>query len=226
MLFEIFLLAVGSMFWPALLAVDVVAFKAPKPVRILGGFLAGGLVTTVAVGCAIVFSLESTSLVTRSRHTTDAAVAIALGVAALVAAFFIRRGDQRRRAAEQEPPVPHTSARVERLGAHGVALAFVTGVVLNVFPGVLPFIALKDIGELDYSTTGTIAVIVGFYVVMFTPVEAPLVAFLVAPQRTAQAVDAFNVWLAGNLRKLAWLALAAFGAYEIVRGALVALHHG
>jgi hypothetical protein len=224
MLFEIFLLAVGSMFWPALLAVDVVAFKAPKPVRILGGFLTGGLVATVAVGCAVVFSLESTSLLTRSRHTTDATVAIALGVAALVAAFLIRRGDEARRARQEERPVPHTSGRVEQLGAHGVVLAFVTGVVLNVFPGVLPFIALKDIGELNYSTTGTVAVIVGFYLVMFTPVEAPLVAFLVAPERTAKAVDAFNVWLAGNLRRLAWVALAAFGAYEIVRGAIVALH--
>ncbi len=225
MLFEIFLLAVGSMFWPALLAVDVVAFKTPKPVRLLGGFLVGGLVATVAVGCAIVFSLEDTSLVTRSRHTTDAAVAIVVGAAALVLAFVIRRSDQRRRA-QPEPPEPQTSSRVDRLADHGVVLAFVTGLVLNVFPGVLPFIALKDIGELGYSTAGTIVVIVGFYLVMFTPVEAPLVAFLVAPERTAQTVDSFNVWLARNLRRLAWWALAIFGAYEIVRGVVVALHHG
>jgi thiol:disulfide interchange protein len=226
MLFEIFLLAVGSMFWPALLAVDVVAFKAPKPVVILGGFLAGGLVATVGVGCAVVFSLEDTSLLTTSRHTTDATVAIVLGVVSLVAASIIHRGDQRRRAAHEERPVPKTSARVEQLEAHGIVLAFVTGIVLSVFPGVLPFIALKDIGELDYSNTGTVAVIVGFYLVMFTPVEAPLVAFLVAPARTAKAVDAFNIWLAGNFRRLAWLALGAFGVYEIVRGVIVALRHG
>jgi len=64
---EIFLLAVGSMFWPLLLAVDVVAFRTDRPVAILGGFLAGGLITTVAVGSAIVFSLENTSLATSAK---------------------------------------------------------------------------------------------------------------------------------------------------------------
>lgn len=218
MLFEIFLLAVGSMFWPVLLAVDVVALKSDRPMTILGGFLAGGLVATVSVGCAIVFSLESTSLFTTSKHTTNALVPIVIGVAALVAAFFIRRSDTPERAA----PAPKTSSRVDRLASHGPWLAFVTGIVLNVFPGVLPFVAMKDIGELGYSTAGTIAVIVGFYLVMFTPVEAPLVAFLVAPKRTERAVDRFNLWLAQNLRKLAWWVLLVVGVFEIVRGVLVA----
>jgi hypothetical protein len=70
---------------------------------------------------------------------------------------------------------------------------------------------------------GTIAVIVGFYLVMFTPVEAPLVAFLVAPKRTERAVDSFNVWLAQNMRRLAWWVLAAVGIFEIARGVLVAV---
>ena len=216
MLFEIFVLAVGSMFWPVLLAVDVVAFRSDRPIRILGGFLAGGMVATVTVGCAIVFALENTSLVTKSRRTTDAAVSIVVGAAALVLAFFIRRSENRKSTA----PKAHTSSRVDRLSDHGTWLAFVTGIVLNLFPGLLPFIAMKDIGELNYTTAATIGVIVGFYVVMFTPVEAPLVAFLVAPERTARAVDSFNVWLTRNARTLAWWALAIFGAFELVRGIL------
>jgi len=219
MLSEIFLLAVGSMFWPVLLAVDVVALRSDRPLTILGGFLAGGLVATVSVGCLIVFSLEQTAVFTTSRHTTNAVVSIVIGAAALVAAFLIRRSDARPRAT----PAPKNSSRVDRLGSHGPWLAFVTGIVLNLFPGVLPFIAMKDIGELDYSTAGTIAVIVGFYLVMFTPVEAPLVAFLVAPKRTERAVDSFNVWLAQNMRRLAWWVLAAVGVFEIVRGVLVAV---
>jgi hypothetical protein len=219
MLFEIFLLAVGSMFWPVLLAVDVVALRSDRPLTILGGFLAGGLVATVSVGCLIVFSLEQTSVFTTSKHTTNAVVSIVIGAAALVAAFLIRRSDARPRATQ----TPKTSRRVDRLGSHGPWLAFVTGIVLNVFPGVLPFIAMKDIGELDYSTVGTIAVIVGVYLVMFTPVEAPLVAFIVAPKRTERAVDSFNVWLAQNLRRLAWWVLAIVGVFEILRGVIVAV---
>ena len=219
MLFEIFILAVGSMFWPVLLAVDVVAFKSVRPVTILAGFLAGGLVATVGVGCAIVFSLEQTSLVTGSRPTLDPVVLIVVGVAALVGAFLIRRRDLQ---AKARPPKEHKPGRVDRLGSSGAWVAFVTGVVLNLFPGVLPFIALKDIGELNYSAAGTVAVIVGFYLVMFVPVEAPLVAFLVVPRRTAHAVDSFNAWLGRNALKLAWWVLAIFGVVEIVRGIIAA----
>lgn len=212
------MLAVGSMFWPVLLAVDVVAFKTDRPVRILGGFLAGGLLATVMVGIAIVFWLKDTNLVTSSRHTTDPAVSIVVGAAALAAAFFIRRNGRQSAA----KPTPHAPSRADRLVDHGAALAFVTGMVLNLFPGLLPFIAMKDIAELGHTTAATIAVIVAFYLVMFTPVEAPLVGFLVAPGRTAEAVSSFNVWLARNLRTLAWSALAIFGAFEIVKGVFAA----
>jgi multisubunit Na+/H+ antiporter MnhB subunit len=222
MLIEIFLLAVGSMFWPVLLAVDLVAFRTDRPVRILAGFLAGGMVATVTVGCVIVFSLDDTPLVTRSRHTTDAAVSIVVGVAALVAAYFIRRSDERRRVKPKPQPKPQTSSRVDRLADHGAGLAFVTGIVLNIFPGPFPLIAMKDIAELDYSTAGTVAVIIAFYLVMFTPVEGPLVGFLMAPRRTEEAVTSFNAWLGRNLRRLAWMALAVVGAFEIVRGLFAA----
>lgn len=218
MLIEIFLLAVGSMVWPVLLAVDVVAFRTDRPVSILAGFLVGGLTATVTVGCLIVLSLEDTTLVTRSRRATDAAVSIVLGVVALVGAYFIRRSDGQHGAKSK----PHTSSKVERLAGHGAGPAFLTGIVLNIFPGPLPLIALKDMAELDYPTAGTIAVIVAFYLVMFTPVEGPLIGFLVAPKQTKRAVRSFNTWLEQNLRKLAWVALAVFGAFEIVRGIIAA----
>jgi Sap, sulfolipid-1-addressing protein len=216
---EIFLLAVGSMFWPLLLAVDVLAFNTDRPVAILSGFLAGGLITTVGIGIAIVFALEDTSLVTSERRTTDASVDITVGVLALVAAALIYRRNPRSKA---EVSPPHRSSRVERLVARGGILAFAAGIVANVFPGVLPFVALKDIAELDYSAAETILVIVGFYLVMFTLVEAPIVGYLVAPRWTSAAVASFNAWLSRNLRTLAYSALAVFGAFEIVRGILAA----
>src|SRR4051794_1366780 len=46
---ELTLLAIASAFWPLLLAVVLVSFQAPRPVRILACFLAGGLLTCVVV---------------------------------------------------------------------------------------------------------------------------------------------------------------------------------
>jgi thiol:disulfide interchange protein len=220
MLIEIFLLAVGSMFWPVLFAVDVAAFKSDRPLRILAGFLAGGLVATVSIGIAVVFRLQDTDLVSRSRHTTDAVVSIAVGAAALVAAYFVRGSAKQREARSRS--TPHTSSRTDRLVAHGAALAFLTGIVLDLIPGPLPIIALKDIAELGYTTAGTIAVIIGFYLVMFMPVELPILGFLVAPKRTADMATSVSAWLGRNLRTLAWWALAIFGVLEIVRGVIAA----
>src|SRR5262249_54246749 len=129
------------MFWPLLLAVDVLAFTTDRPIAILSGFLAGGLITTVGIGIAIVFALEDTSLVASTKRTTDASVDIAVGLLALVGAALIYR----RRPEPKAAGSPHTSNRVERLVARGGILAFAAGIVANVFPGVLPFVALKDI---------------------------------------------------------------------------------
>src|SRR5262249_32958110 len=116
----------------------------------------------------------------------------------------------------------HDSSRVERLVARGGILAFAAGIVANVFPGVLPFVALKDIAELCYSTVETVLVIVGFYLVLFTFVEAPIVGYLVAPARTARAGASFNAWPSRNIRTLSSSVLAVFGAFELVRGLVAA----
>ncbi len=82
---------------------------------------------------------------------------------------------------------------------------------------------MKNIAELDYSTGATLAVIVSFYVIMFTFVEVPLVGFIVAKDWTKKNVTLFNAWLGQNLLRLASGALGVVGVVEIARG-LFALH--
>ena len=212
---EIFLIAVGAMFWPLLLLVDLIAFQAERPVTILAWFLAGGFVTTVGIGVAIVYALRSTSLVTTDRHSFGAWAEIVVGALCVLAAVVLWG---RRDRAQTETKPAEGSERMRRLLSRGAPLSFVAGIVLNVFPGVLPFIALKNIAELEYSAAATVAVIIGFYVVMFTFVEAPLLGYLFAPARTETAVTTFNVWLGRNWRALAASVLALAGVVEIVRG--------
>jgi hypothetical protein len=216
---EIFLLAVASMFWPFLLVVDIVALRTSRPVPILAWFLAGGFLTTIGLGLAIVYALRSSSLVSGSwKSTTDASVDLVVGCFALVAAALVWRGRTR----EPEPQPAQKSGRIERLVARGAALAFVAGIVANVVPGVFPFIALKDIAELNASVAATVALVVGFYIVMFTFVEAPLFAFLLAPERTKVAVESFNLWLGRHGRALAASVLLAVGVLAIVHGIVAA----
>jgi hypothetical protein len=207
------------MVWPALIAVVIVALGSSQPVKLLSFFLAGALLTTVSIGLVIVFVFRGSSLFSGSRPTFGPAVNIVLGAAALVAAHLVRRGG---RPSEKRPRRERGPGWSERTLTRGAPLAFVVGIALNVLPGVFPLVALKNIAELDYAPGATVALVVGFYLIMFLPAEVPLGSYLVAPTRTAAAVDRFNSWLGRHARPMAVYALAAIGLYLIVRG-IVAL---
>jgi hypothetical protein len=213
---EIFVLALASMVWPALVAVVVVALASPQPVKLLSFFLVASLLTTVSIGLVIVFVLRGSSLFSGSRPAFSPAVDLVAGVVALAAGFVVGRGGR------GEPPHPreqhHHPTRTERMLARGAPLAFLAGIVLNVAPGVFPFVALKDIAELDYSAAASVALVVGFYLIMFLPAEVPLVSYLVAPARTSATVGRFNEWLRRSTRRIAALTLAVIGVYLVVRG--------
>lgn len=106
-------------------------------------------------------------------------------------------------------------------GGHGrVAggVAFAAGVVLNLVPGTFPIVALKDIAEMDAGNATKVVAIILFYVIMFAFVEVPIVAYLIAPERTTAAMNNFNAWHTENGRRRAVYVIAGVGLYLIVRG--------
>jgi hypothetical protein len=213
-LVEIFVLALASMVWPALVAVVVVALASPQPVKLLSVFLVASLLTTVSIGLVIVFVLRGSSLFSGSRSFSPA-VDLAAGIGALIAGLVVRRG---RRSTPQPKAKKEGPTWTERTLSRGAPLAFVAGIVLNIAPGVFPFVAMKNIAELDYSPAASVALVVGFYLIMFLPAEVPLGCYLVAPARTSVEVGRFNSWLARNVRQIAAITLFVVGAYLVVRG--------
>ena len=95
---EIILLAIASMFWPTLIVIVVLALRVPNPVKILFWFLVGGLLTTIAVGSAVVFLLQDSSFVSGSNPSADPVLDISIGVLSLLAALLlIAQGSSPRR---------------------------------------------------------------------------------------------------------------------------------
>jgi hypothetical protein len=221
---ELLVLAIASMFWPTLILIVVVALRLSHPVKILAGFLAGGLLTTIAVGIAVVFALEGSDVVSGSSPSIDPAVDITIGLLSLLAAYVLNR---RRGQPNAENPSeaegaaqPKKPSIAERAVNGGAGAAFVAGVVLNIVPGTFPIVALKDISELDVSDAAKIGAIVIFYVIMFAFIEVPLAAYHFAPERTTVAVNDFNAWLGRNGLRLGVFMLAAVGLYLTARGVL------
>ena len=209
---EIFVLALASMVWPALVAVVVVALASPQPVKLLSVFLVASLLTTVTIGLVIVFVLRGSSLFSGSRPTFGPVVDLVAGGVALIVGLVVRRRGSHEEAKHDGP------TWTERTLARGAPLAFVAGIVLNIAPGVFPFVAMKNIAELDYSPAASASLVVGFYLIMFLPAEVPLGCYLFAPARTSVEVGRFNSWLARNVRQIAAVTLFVVGAYLVVRG--------
>jgi hypothetical protein len=218
-LLELAVLAIASAFWPTLIAVDLVALRTSRPVPLLAWFLAAGLLTTIVEGVVIVFALEGTALGSRSHRSLGGWGNLIGGAAALLVAYLLRAHARRR---PRPPAEKHAAGSwTERVVARGGAYAFGAGVVLNLFPGVVPLLALANITALDYGDGTKALLVVGFYICMFVLVEAPLLGLLLAPERVDPAVRRLNAALDRNARRVAIDALLLVGAFLVVRGVIV-----
>ena len=220
---EIILLAFASMFWPTLITIVVLALRVPQPVRILAWFPFGGLLTTITIGLILVFALQDTSFVSGSSRSINPVLNIAAGLFALGSALYLSR---RKHTPVDPAPAPaeaKKSGLTERAVERGGLVAFFAGVVLNIVPGAFPFVALKDIAQLDVSDAGKVVSVIVFYVIMFAFAEVPIVAYLFAPERTTVKVNQFNDWLRRNSTRVAVWVLVAVGIYLTVRGVLQAV---
>ena len=211
-LLELFLLAIAAAFYPTLLAIVVIMLGQPRPTRLLGLFLLGAAITSISIGLVIVFALAES--ISAHRTQISGAASIVGGALGLLAGAVLLLGRKRER-----PARPQKESRWKRLTASGFSgrLAFVLGIVLDL-PGIWYLMALKDIGLSSYSDGLKILLVLAFNVVMYTFLEVPFIAYLVAPETTSAQVDAFQGWLHRNGREVGGYVALAIGAYLLVRG--------
>lgn len=217
---QVFLLSIAAAFNPTLVGATTVMLMLENPKRLMLGYLLGALMTSITLGIVIVSTLEGSSATSTTQHTVSPAVDLALGAIALVAAFVLKtdrpsRVTQRRhrRATEnKEPP------RWQRALSRGSArTTFVVGALLTL-PGGSYLAGLHRIDELNYSTAETVAIIVGFNLIMLSLIEVPLLCFAVAPNWTPGAVERGKAWISRRARRVAVYGLTAIGAALVIKG--------
>jgi len=200
-------------------------------VRLLLAFLLGGMATSIVVGFVLLKVIDGTGIVEGdSGRSVGPGIDIAVGVLSLSLAFLLATGRElpfaRRRAArkqrreakqaEEDAKDPWTK-RI--LGRDSLWLAFALGVVLDL-PSVWYLAALKDIAEDNHGVTVELGQILIFNLIMFALIEIPLVCYLLAPERSAAAVNRFAAWGHRNARMIgAWVA-GLIGAYLVIEGVL------
>jgi hypothetical protein len=219
---QVILFALAASLNPTLLAAATVMLLLPSPSRLMLGYLLGAYITSITLGLVIVFSLSNSSAASTTEDTLSPAADIALGALALVAAWFVwsgrheRRRERKRKEADPDKEPPRWQRELSKGSAR---TTFVVGMLLTL-PGASYLAGLSEIHKLDYSTTVTVLLVIGFNVVMLVLLEVPLVSFSVAPDWTPRAVERAKVWIAGHAHVFAVRGLALLGTALIIKGVI------
>jgi hypothetical protein len=227
-MWDIFLLALVAAANPTLLAAVTLMLFLPSPKRLLLGYLAGALLTSLSIGFVIVFVVHDSSGTSTSRSSVSPSIDIAFGLILLLVAYVLRAGhDQRlkdrrtqRKQAKDAGAEPEEKgpSKVEQLLGRGSArITFALGVVLTL-PGVSYLAALHDLQTRGYGTGAEILVIIGFNILLLIFLIVPLVGFFLAPERTVVEVQRFRSWLSRSGRRMAIYGAAALGVLLVIRG--------
>jgi hypothetical protein len=196
----------------------------PNPKRLLLGYLAGALLTSLSIGFLIVFAVHESGATSTAQESVSPSIDITFGLIFLLVAYVLRGGHderikarraERKKGGGEEEKKP---SRVEQLLGRGSArITFALGVVLTL-PGISYLAALHDLDDLEYGTVPTILVILGFNAMLLILLEVPLVGYALAPERTVVEVQRFRAWLTRSGRRIAIYGFAGVGALLLARG--------
>ena len=225
---DILLLALVSAANPTLLAAVTLMLFLPSPKRLLLGYLAGALLSSLTIGFLIVFVVHDSGATSAARNTISPSLDITFGLILLLVAYVLHGGHDQRlkerrrqkklaKSGEAEPTEKGPSKVEQLLGRGSARITFALGVVLTL-PSISYLAALHDLQQLDYGTAGEILVILGFNFVLLIFLIVPLVGFFLAPERTVVEVQRFRSWLTRSGRRMAVDGAAVLGVLLLIRG--------
>jgi hypothetical protein len=219
------LLALAAAVYPTLLAGVILILAHPRPLRMLIGFLAGGITVSLIAGIAIVRALESSGAVDKPHHSTRPIVSIVAGALSLLIAWGISTGainrglqKHKRKHPKPEHSGPRKPSVTDRALSRGsIAMAFVAGLILNL-PGVWYLEAITEIARAMPSNGSALLQLLVFNVIMFALVEIPIVAYVINPEGASGLVERGSDWGHRHSRPIAIGVATAVGVWLIVKG--------
>ncbi len=222
---RVFTLALTAALNPTLLAAVTVMLSLLSPKRLLSGYLAGALVTSLTAGMVIVFVLGSgSSTSSTTKHSVNPVLDFVLGSFILLVAFVVGTGRDKRRRARSErkreeaktKPPPRWKRQLSKGSARDT---FLVGVLLS-FPGASYIAGMDLLSKQKVGTGGEVLTVIAFNVIMLLLLELPLIGYVTRPEWTAGTVARFNGWLTRSGGRAALIGAIVIGAALIVRAAL------
>jgi len=226
---DVFLLAFLAALYPTLLAATTVMLLLPHPKRLLLGYLCGAAMTSVTLGLVIVFALRHAGLTRTTQVTLSPVEDIVLGCLALLIAFVLHSGRDRRlveRRRERKATKGKDKAGPPRwqqaLGRGSARTTFIVGACLTL-PGATYITALYRISDENLADPLTVLTVLAFNVIMLMLLEIPLLAYTFAPDWTPKAIERLKHRLSERGRIWGIRVAATLGVLMIARGVLALL---
>lgn len=219
---DVILLSLTASLNPTLVAATTVMLLLDSPSKLMLGYLLGAYITSITLGLVIVFSLSNSSASNTTKNTLSPAADIGLGLLALLVAWAVWSGrherlQQRRRERKAAKPDKGPPRWQRELSKGSPRVTFVVGMLLTL-PGASYLAGLNDIHKLNYSTTATVLLVIGFNLVMLWLLEVPLLSFVFAPGWTPQAVERAKAWVSRHAHVFAVRGFTALGGLLIIKG--------
>jgi hypothetical protein len=203
----ILVMAIAVSMEPFRIGMTALMLNRPRPALQLLAFLGGGFAMGATVGLVVIFAFRPGLL--GSAHFTLPKVQIAIGALAVLMAALLASGVM---------PMPRVPARARGL-AHGPSLWVATVAGLGIALPSIDYLAVLAVIVASGAAPSTqVGALLVFNVVAFAFVELPLVAYLVAPERTRSLMAALNDWIRSRRRRGAAAVLVAVGCVLLVAG--------
>jgi Sap-like sulfolipid-1-addressing protein len=209
----ILVMAVAISLEPFRVGMTVLMLNRPQPTLQLLAFLCGGFVMGTSVGVAVLFVLRP--VLSSTTHFTLPNVQIAIGALALSVAAVLAATIKSRRANAGSERLAAAARRLTNGRSLWVAGVAGLGIAL---PSVDYLAVLAVIMASGAAAATQIGALLTFNVVAFALVEVPLLAYVVAPDRTRALMIALNDWIRARRRLEVAALLAAVGCFLLVVG--------
>jgi len=208
-------MAVAVSLEPFRLGMSVLMLNRPRPHLQLAAFLCGGFLMGLAVGSVVLFALDSRLLA--STHFTLPKVQIVIGTCALAAAAVVAVSARNRETSGRTRTVPPWLTRL--LDGQSLWVAGVAGMGIAL-PSVDYLAALAVIAAGSATAGIRMSALLVFNVVAFALVEIPLLAYMVAPERTLAAMNRLHNWIRARRRQEVAVLLAVVCGVLVTAGLL------
>jgi hypothetical protein len=211
MLITVLVMAIAVSLEPFRIGMTVLMLNRPRPILQLLAFLCGGFAMGTTVGLVVLFVLRPRLL--GSAHFTLPKVQIVIGALALLGAAVLATNILSGR-------FKHTgAARRARQLRDGRSLWVAGTAGLGIaLPSVDYLAVLAVILASGAASTTQVGALLMFNVVAFALVEVPLVAYLLAPDRTRALMAALHGWLRSRSPRAVAALLAGLGCALLVVG--------